>query len=137
MFPQRVAHRAAHQHVQELAHAESEQHLIFDVQMRRNLVVQVHVRLHGLGKAGSAFCTSVAMVCASSTMARPAIAAKAASLALSIRRGLPPAVMYRKPAQARNTAAAPRPTCEAMLSRWSNKMMIGCGSFIVAPIGQD
>src|SRR5712691_419304 len=73
------------------------------------------------------------MVCANKTTANPPIAAKAASLALSMRRGLPPAVMYRKPAQARNSAAAASPTFVAASSSVSKSRMIGCGLLIGSP----
>src|ERR1051326_3648541 len=73
------------------------------------------------------------MVCASSTTARPPMAAKAASLALSIRRGLPPAVMYRKPAQAKNSAAAAMPTFVAASSSVLNNWMMVSGLVIECP----
>src|SRR5216683_1143884 len=77
------------------------------------------------------------MVCANKTTANPPIAAKAASLALSMRRGLPPAVMYRKPAQARNSAAAASPTFVAASSSVSNSRIIGCGLLIESPFGLE
>src|SRR5207302_10845101 len=84
-----------------------------------------------------AFWTSSAMVCANNTTASPPIAAKAASLALSMRRGLPPAVMYRKPAQARNSAAAARPTRVAASSSVSNNLTMSVGLLIVSPFGLE
>src|SRR5207302_120677 len=84
-----------------------------------------------------AFWTSSAMVCANKTTASPPIAAKAASLALSMRRGLPPAVMYRKPAQARKSAAAASPTFVAASSSVSKRRMIGCGLLIESPFGLE
>src|SRR5256885_472694 len=63
------------------------------------------------------------------------MAAKAASLALSMRRGLPPAVMYKNPAQARKSAAAARPTFMATSSSASNSVMIGWGLVIESPFG--
>src|SRR5579859_10898 len=92
-------------------------------------------RIYGAGEPGIAFCTSWATVCASRTTANPPIAAKAASLALSIRRGLPPAVMYRKPAQAKKSAAAASPTFVAASRSVSNSRMIGCGLLIECPFG--
>src|SRR6266571_2336188 len=77
------------------------------------------------------------MVCANKTTASPPMAAKAASLALSMRRGLPPAVMYRKPAQARNSAAAASPTFVAASSSVSKSRMIGCGLLIESPFGLE
>src|SRR5215471_9237016 len=56
------------------------------------------------------------------------MAAKAASLALSIRRGLPLAVMYRNPAHARNSAAAARPTFVAASRSVSKTCVICVGS---------
>src|SRR5207244_2512880 len=84
----------------------------------------------------AAFCTSWAMVLANNTTASPPIAAKAASLALSMRRGLPPAVMYRNPAHARNSAAAARPTFVAASSSISNSWIIGCGLLIDSAFGR-
>src|SRR5205814_1377817 len=56
------------------------------------------------------------------TMASPPTAANAASLAVSMRLGLPLAVMYRKPAQARKSAAAARPifvaSSSSVLKSW-------------------
>src|SRR5579859_5532270 len=89
----------------------------------------------GYGWPGMAFWTSCAMVCASKTTASPPIAANAASLALSMRRGLPPAVMYKKPAQARNSAAAARPTLVAASSSVLNISTTDCGLLIECPFG--
>src|SRR5207302_3433679 len=50
-----------------------------------------------------------------------------------IRRGLPPAVMYRKPAQARNSADVARPTWVATLSRPQNNSVIATVFIDVPP----
>src|SRR6185312_6941681 len=121
LVPHGVRGGAAHQQVQELANGESKQDFVFDVQMRRHLVMSGHASTQCVGGAAvTALLMSPAMVCASSTTARPPTAANAASLAHSIRRGLPLAVMYRKPAQARNSAAAARPTLVAASSSAPN-----------------
>src|SRR5438067_12171507 len=86
-----------------------------------------------LGLFGIALLTSWAIVCASRTMASPPMAAKAASLALSIRRGLPLAVMYRNPAHARNNAAAARPTLVAASSKAVKTWVIADGSLMLFP----
>src|SRR5437016_6165301 len=73
------------------------------------------------------------MVRASSTMARPPTAANAASFAVSIRLGLPPAVMYIKPAQARNSPAAASPILVAAVVSLSNRLLISVVLATLAP----
>src|SRR5437763_10055721 len=82
-----------------------------------------------------AFWTRLAMACARSTIARPPSAANAASLAVSMRRGLPLAVMYRKPAQARNSADAVSPTWVATCNNRLKRSMMACGLLIETPFG--
>src|SRR5262249_28529143 len=107
LVPNGVGERAANKHVQKLAGCQTEHKLVFDGQMRWDVVL---ARRHLMPIA---FCTRSAITFANRTPAKPPTAANAASLAVSMRRGLPPAVMYRKPAQARNRPAAAMPMVRA------------------------
>src|SRR5206468_3870007 len=125
LVPHGVSHGAADQHIQELPCGQSEQEFVFDVQVRRNLVLSTaHGRDPQGLPIGIARWISPEIALASSTTARPPTAANAASLALSMRLGLPLAVMYRNPAQARNTAAAAMATVLAASSSVLNSRMM-------------